>query len=225
MSEEISLPPSELPQEASAADADDFSETPQPPPEDDAPLVQSDTCIKPTEEEKNERRVLIRKVMRYRTLFPTELVDVDLSDLGARAIEELRDLARDVEFLVSTRRSAKAVRGMFLGSVQLLETGGPFLGLELEGLTGVVAQSKDLLETVDEAAVRHEKMMEVDPVARIAIQMGQLILAIDSHNRQKKLIAPPAQSAVPAAVVASQQAETPATASTLLNTRAEFEDL
>jgi hypothetical protein len=135
--------------------------------------------------------------MRYRALFPTELVDVDLTDLGARPIEELRDIARDVEFLVSTRRSAKAVRGMFIGSVQLLETGGPFLGLELEGLTGVVAQSKDLLETVDEAAVKYEGIMEVDPVARIAIQMGQLVLAIDQHNRQKKLAQPtiPAQAA------------------------------
>jgi hypothetical protein len=216
--EEISLPPSELPQETAAADAEEFSET-QPPP-DDAPLVQSDTCIKPTEEEKNDRRVLIRKVMRYRALFPTELVDVDLSDLGARPLEELRDIARDVEFLVSTRRSAKAVRGMFIGSVQVLETGGPYFGLELEGLTGVVAQSKDLLETVDEAAVKYEGIMEVDPVARIAIQMGQLILAIDSHNRQKKVSAPP-QPVLPAGV----SAETPATANAPIIKRAEFEDL
>ena len=193
MSEQISLPPSELPQEAPPADA--------PPPLDGAaetePEPHPDPQDPPSEEEKNERRVLIRKIMRYRALFPTELVDVDLTDLGARPIEELRDIARDVEFLVSTRRSAKAVRGMFIGSVQLLETGGPFLGLELEGLTGVVAQSQDLLETVDEAAVRYEGVLEVDPVARIAIQMGQLVLAIDQHNRQKKLAQPtiPAQAA------------------------------
>ena len=163
--------------------------------------------------------------MRYRALFPTELVDVDLSDLGARPLEELRDLARDVEFLVSTRRSAKAVRSMFIGGVQVLETGGPFFGLKLEGLTGVVAQSKDLLETVDEAAVRHEACCEVDPVARIAIQMGQLILAIDSHNRQKKVSAlTPAQPVVPVATVA-EPLETPATASPPIIKRGEYEDL
>ena len=224
MSEEICLPPSELPVEAAAADAADFTET-VPQPESPDEYVPQEP---PTEEEKNERRVLIRKVMRYRALFPTELVDVDLSDLGARPLEELRDIARDVEFLVSTRRSAKAVRGMFIGSVQLLETGGPYFGLELEGLTGVVAHSTDLLETVDEAAVKYESIMEVDPVARIAIQMGQLILAIDSHNRQKKVSAltpaHPAQPAVPVAV-ATQQAETPATASPPIIKRGEYEDL
>jgi len=186
----------------------------QPPDEDEAPPT--------TEEEKNERRVLIRKVMRYRALFQSEVEDIDLSALGTRPLEELRDLARDVEFLVSTRRSAKAVRGMFIGSVQILETGGPYFGLELEGLTGVVAQSKDLLETVDEAAVRYEGIMEVDPIARIAIQMSQLVLAIDSHNRQKKLASAsiPSPPTVPAASV-----ETPAAASAPIITREKFEDL
>jgi hypothetical protein len=224
MSEEISLPPSELPQEAAASDADadgDFTTpgvtVPQPESPDDVPQEPS------TEEEKNERRVLIRKVMRYRALFGSELVDVDLSDLGARPLEELRDVARDVEFLVSTRRSAKAVRGMFIGGVQVLETGGPYFGLELQGLTGVVAQSNELLETVDEAAVRHEACCSVDPVARIAIQMAQLILALDSHNRQKKVSAlTPAQPAVPVSVAT---AETPATASPPIIKRGEYEDL
>jgi hypothetical protein len=65
--------------------------------------------------------------------------------------------------------------------------------------------------------------MDVDPVARIAIQMGQLILAIDSHNRQQKVSAPPppltpSQPVLPVA-------ETPATASTPIITRKDYDDL
>jgi hypothetical protein len=217
--EAISLPPSELPQETAA---EDFSETvPQPesPPDEYVPQEPS------TEEEKNERRVLIRKVMRYRALFPSELTDVDLSNLGSRALEELRDIGRDVEFLVSTRRSAKAVRSMFIGGVQVLEKGGGVLGLEIEGLTAVVAQSTEILETVDEAAVRHESCCEVDPLYRILLQLSTLMMALDSHNRQKKLVAPPAQPDV----VASQQAETVAkqlaAASTPILSRKEYVDL
>jgi hypothetical protein len=156
------------------------------------------------------------------------LVDVDLSDLGVRPLEALRDTSRDIEFLVSTRRSAKAVRGLFVGSVQLLETSGPYLGLKLEGLTGVVAASKDLLETVDEAAVKYEGIMEVDPVARIAIHMGQLVLAIDSHNRQKELsqLAVPASSshASPAASLETASAPTQGASSQILN-REDYEGL
>ena len=231
--EEISLPPSELSaQDAGAAGNArvGVTETADMPPDDDAVQTRGggggggDT----SEEEKTERRVLIRKLMRYRALFQSEVEDIDLSDLGARPLEELRDLARDVEFLVSTRRSAKAVRGMFIGGVQLLETGGPFLGLNLQGLTSVVAQSKDLLETVDEAAVRYERIMDVDPVARIAIQMGQLVLAIDSHNRQKKVSAPPLTPSQPVVVAVTppqQQAEPLATVSTPIIKRKEYDDL
>ena len=231
MSEEISLPPSELPQDAAASAptagmqpdeetaplARQYRGPPadQPPDEDEAPPT--------TEEEKNDRRALIRKVMRYRALFQSEVEDIDLSALGTRPLEELRDLARDVEFLVSTRRSANAVRGMFIGSVQILETGGPYFGLELEGLTGVVAQSKDLLETVDEAAVKYEGIMEVDPVARIAIQMSQLVLALDSHNRQKKKLATASKPSPP--TVSAASVETPAPASAPIITRADFDDL
>jgi len=117
---------------------------------------------------------------------------------------------------------------MFIGGVQVLETGGPYFGLELEGLTGVVAQSKDLLETVDEAAVRYENCCEVDPVARICLQMAQLVMAIDSHNRQKKVSAlTPAQPAQPTVPVAEQSTrqETQATASTPLINREDYEDL
>jgi hypothetical protein len=198
MSEEISLPPSELPQAQDADAAGELTETMDMPSSSDDSINEHVQQEPSTEEDKNERRVLIRKVMRYRALFQSEVEDIDLSNLGGRPLGELRDLVRDVEFLVSTRRSAKAVRSMFIGGVQVLEKGGPFFGLELHGLTSVVAQSKDLLETVDEAAVRHETMMEVDPLARIAIQMGQLILAIDSHNRQLKLSAP-SQPVVPSA--------------------------
>ena len=69
-------------------------------------------------EEKEERRQLIRKVGRYRALFPAELADIQTTGLDSMPLEALRDLGQDVEFLVGTRRSAKAVRGMFLGSLQ-----------------------------------------------------------------------------------------------------------
>jgi hypothetical protein len=88
-------------------------------------------------EEKEERRQLLRKIARYRALFPSELSDVQTTGLDVMPLEALRDLGNDVEFLVGTRRSAKAVRGMFLGSLQGVEAAGPYLGLELRGLANV----------------------------------------------------------------------------------------
>ena len=100
-------------------------------------------------------------------------------------LSALRDLATDVEFLVGTRRSAKAVRGLFLGGLQGLEMAGPLIGFKLQGLANVAAASEDLLTTVDECAVKYESQLYVDPAARLALGIMQLAVAVDSHNRRK----------------------------------------
>ena len=137
----------------------------------------------PSEEEQLERRQLIRKLMRYRELFPAEVADLDLRELGARPLQSLRDLAADVEHLVATRRSAKAVRGFFLAGLAVLECSGPALSLELHGLTAAASNSRDLLETCDEAAVKYERVLEIDPLKRLALGVAQLAFVVDARNR------------------------------------------
>ena len=136
-------------------------------------------------EQKEERRQLLRKIGRYRAIFAKELTDIQTTGLDTMALEALRDLATDVEFLVGTRRSAKAVRGMFIGGLQGLEVAGPMVGFKLEGLANIAASSEDLLATVDEVAIKYESQIYVDPVARLAMSIAQLALAVDSHNRRK----------------------------------------
>ena len=95
----------------------------------------------------------------------------------------MRDLASDYEFLVGCRRSPKAFRGLFLGGLQGLEMVGPMVGFKLAGLTNVAAASQDMIETVDEMALIHEQSLYVDPVARLALSVVQLAVAVDAHNR------------------------------------------
>ena len=57
------------------------------------------------------------------------------------------------------------------------------VGFKLAGLANVASQSQDLLETVDEVAIAHEKALYVDPVARLALSVMQLAVAVDQHNR------------------------------------------
>ena len=170
-------------------------------------------------EEKEERRQLIRKVGRYRALFPKELEDIQTTGLDSMPLEALRDLGQDVEFLVGTRRSAKAVRGLFIGGIQGVEAAGPLLGLELRGLANVAASSEDLLSTVDECAVRYESSCYVDPIARLGLAVMQLALAVDSHNRRAPAPVPPTQApqAMPAQPATSQRVDNLAVA--------EFSDL
>ena len=151
-----------------------------------------------SDQDKEERRQLIRKIGRYRALFAKELEDIHTGGLDQMPLDALRDLGRDVEFLVGTRRSAKAVRGMFIGGLQAGEVAGPFVGLDLTGLASVAAASEDLLQTVDEVAIKYESQLYVDPVARLGLAVAQLAFAVDAHNRRKKETVVPRAAAVPA---------------------------
>ena len=82
-------------------------------------------------EEKLLRRQLLRKIARYRALFPAEISDINVSNLDSLSLEKLRDLEQDVSFLVATRRSAKACRSLFIGSLQGLEAVAPYAGMDL----------------------------------------------------------------------------------------------
>jgi hypothetical protein len=147
-----------------------------------------------SDQDKEERRQLIRKIGRYRALFAKELEDIHTGGLDQMPLDALRDLGRDVEFLVGTRRSAKAVRGMFIGGLQAGEVAGPFLGLDLTGLANVAAASEDLLQTVDEVAIKYESQLYVDPVARLGLAVAQLAFAVDAHNRRKRETVVPSPS-------------------------------
>ena len=114
------------------------------------------------------------------------MTDITTTGLDKMPLAALQDLATDVEFLVGTRRSSKAVRGLFLGGLTGLEMAGPLIGFRLQGLANVAAASEDLLTTVDEVAVKYESQLYVDPVARLALGIMQLAVAVDSHNRRKE---------------------------------------
>ena len=135
--------------------------------------------------DRDEARVLKRRVGKYRSLFPAETQDLDLDprSMDAISIDELRERAKDVEYIVSTRRSSKAVRGMFLGGLASVElVAGPILGLRLENLSTFASRSEDLLMTVDECGVKYGDQLYVDPAIRLAMAVVQLSLAVNEHN-------------------------------------------
>ena len=181
-------------------------------------------ALEEQEEEKNEKRTLIRKIMRYRSTFPTELIDLTqkLNNLGCYSLYELRDLCRDVEYLVATRRSSKAMRSFFLAGLGALEVSGGIVGLQLNGLTHIASQNEELLTTVDEAAIKHEKLLELPPLQRLAIGGAQLAFVVDAKNRMvqnDRPIIQPVQTAQPIQPPLKAVDEVPN------NVRCEFDDL
>ena len=157
------------------------------PPEEQEETFPLDEPQPMTPAEKDEARVLKRRIGKYKSLFPQETIDFDLGALDGCSIDALRDLSKDVEYSVACRRSSKAIRGLFLGGLASTElVAGPILGLELQGLAGFASRSEDLMQTVDEVGVKYGDQLYVDPLIRLSMGMMQLAMAVDAHNRAAK---------------------------------------
>ena len=110
----------------------------------------------------------------------------ELEGLSYKSPEELSSLLEEVQFLVETRRSTAQARGLFLAGLTMGEAASPYVGLKLQGLTATAASSEDLLRCVDECALKFEGCVQIDPVARLAMAVGQLALAVDGANRARE---------------------------------------
>ena len=166
-------------------------------------------------DEVRERRTLVRRIARYKKVFPEEVSELaaELEGLSYKSPEELAALLEEIQFLVETRRSTAQARGLFLAGLTMGEAAGPYVGLKLQGLTATAANSDELLRTVDECALKYEGVVQVDPVARLAMAVGQLALAVDGANRARE-------------AAAVQPTVQPTAESTRINkSRDEFDDL
>ena len=147
-----------------------------------------------TAEERSERQTLTTRVLRYTAAFPAETSSYKLTrkKLERRSLSELKQIENDVSHAVATRRTASALKSLFLAGVHVLEVGLPYAGLETQGLTGAVSRNEDLLATVDECAIKRDVAVAVSPEMRLLAGLGQTILAIDSHHRANRPVAAPA---------------------------------
>ena len=154
-----------------------------------------------TAAERDEKRALKRRIGRFKVCFGTECEDLilDPRSLDALNLEDLRERARDTAYHVSTRRSAAATRGMFLGFLLAGETIGPVVGLNLTGLSTVASRSEQLLSVVDECAICYDSEIAVSPAARLVMAVAQLCLCVSDHNNSLEAgklsgVAPPVSS-------------------------------
>ena len=147
-----------------------------------------------TAEERSERQTLTTRVLRYTAAFPAETSSFKLTrkKLERRSLSELKQIENDVSHAVATRRTASALKSLFLAGVHVLEVGLPYAGLETQGLTGAVSRNADLLATVDEVCIKRDCAVAVSPEIRLLAGLGQTILAIDSHHRANRPVAAPA---------------------------------
>jgi hypothetical protein len=206
--------------------------------EEDGSAVADTSIAEPDEEPEplskeavKQRRGLVRRIARYKAVFPELLGELasELEGLIHKSPEELATLLEEVQFLVETRRSTAQARGLFLAGLSMGEAVGPHVGLKLTGLALVASRSDELLTSVDEVALKYEGVVQLDPLARLAMAVGQLVLAVDGANRAREANVVVADSQHPVQprprTCAVAEPSPPANGSTVNIKRHEYSDL
>jgi hypothetical protein len=168
------------------------------------------------------RRSLARRIASYKKVFPAEISELgsELDGLMYKSPEELATLLEEVQFLVETRRSTAQARGLFVAGLSMGEAAGGYAGLRLQGLTATAASSEEILRTVDECALKYEgTVAPLDPALRLAMAVGQLVLAVDASNRARE------SQPTPAPIEVKTPAPVAPVAPTNINAREEYRDL
>ena len=129
-----------------------------------------------------ERRQLLRKIFRYRTMFKEETADLPISQAPDLNMTQLRSLSDDVEFMVACRRSATQSRRVFLTGVSVAEAIAQPIGFKIKGLTQVIQAEDDVMKTVDEISIKYESDMMVAPEIRLGMTLAHLCLTLHKLN-------------------------------------------
>lgn len=136
-----------------------------------------------SDEDKLERRQILRKLFRYRQMFPSEVSNLPITDAIDLSLDQLRSLVDDTEYLVACRKSMKSSRAMFLSSVNVAEMMSKPTPLMLNGISNVCANNEDLLSVVDELSIKYESNLMVSPEKRLMLIMAQIAIQVHQINK------------------------------------------
>jgi hypothetical protein len=140
----------------------------------------------PVEDDEMKKTKLIRKITQYKNLFIDETKGISINNLEKLSQEKLEIKLKKIQSIVESRKSQSSTRGIFLVGLNTIEQCDSYIGLQLQGLTNCASKSEDILLTVDEISIKYfDTMMQTDPIIRLCIGLGHLVLAVDTANRQK----------------------------------------
>ena len=156
-------------------------------------------CSIPEPPENFDRAKTILQISEYHRVFPDELNTLKLpsqTQFDRMSDGQIHQMLDSCERTLAVRQSGAMGRQLFLGSLQVVEYSGPYIGMNLKGYTGHVANNKAIMRTWDEVQVKYfTSYVQTDPLLRLGLILGQTALAVDQHNRSQPSPPPRVQEA------------------------------
>lgn len=133
---------------------------------------------------------LKNKVLRYKELFPHLLQNFNyrIEDLDKMEINELEYLIEELSISVNTRNSAGLTKMLYFEGLRVIEVGGSFVGLKLNGLQAALKDNQAIHDCLNELSLKYENDMYMSPEIRLAYLTSTTILSFHKLNSTRNVI-------------------------------------
>lgn len=137
-----------------------------------------------------ERMKLRNKIMRYREMFPKYLEHFEyrIEDLDNMTEGEMEFLIEEMSVAVNTRNSSGLTKMIYFESCRVLEIGGSFVNLQLEGLSNALSQNQAIHDVLNEISLKYESDMFMAPEVRLGYLTLTTALSLHKLNSSQNTI-------------------------------------
>jgi len=137
-------------------------------------------------EDKLYKTQLIEKIKKYKSIFHEFLKDFKFNDLNEKNIMELETLLSQIKNSVSSRNMSNNMNGLIQLLPTAIETGGKYIGLQLEGYSGHINSQKEYYYTCQEILIESNfyDKIQMTPTQRLGYILGSPALMVHIANSQ-----------------------------------------
>jgi hypothetical protein len=141
-----------------------------------------------TIEESSKRRELIIKINRYKLQFPHLLGEWASTDLLIKSIPELENIHNDIRLTIQNNGVNKMGLIAYSSCLEIVESCGPTLNMELQGLSTICMKNEEIVSAVNELMIESCSTKVMPAHTRLVILTAGVIMSLNNHNKKNIII-------------------------------------
>ena len=130
-----------------------------------------------------ERQRLVLILRFYVLEFKDRLQDFKKTKFEKMKLEELREMRKEFDSIISAKSSMKQTQKMIMGGIQALETVALLVTpLQIQGLSKTILSDPEALDDIKHISLKHMALVDVQPEMRLTMKVFNNAMMLHNIN-------------------------------------------
>lgn len=140
-----------------------------------------------TIEDKLTKTTILNKIKRWKYTFPNLLEQYNVNHLEDKTIEELQNLEKEMNYVVTTHNSSNLAIPMANCVASIIENMSVFTPLKLKGYQQNLMNNEEFINVLKELSVQYSDYVYISPTARLGYHMVSTAILTNAINMSKEI--------------------------------------